>query len=97
MKLSITVAVPKMTRKVDLGIIYRILAAIRDSPTKSLNFTEIVKATGLSPNTVGKYIILMKEKKLVEEKTNKERRFYITEKGDDFVFLISRAIALLGE
>lgn len=86
-----------MPKKVDVGIMYYILVAIRDSPSRSLNFTEIVKQTGYSPNTVAKYIEIMKAKGLVEEKANKERRFYLTKKGEDFVFLFSRAIALLGE
>ncbi len=94
---SAFVKVKGLPRKIDLGVIYRILLAIRDSPTRSLNFTELVKQTGLSPNTVGKYIEIMKSKGLVEERANKERRFYITKKGEDFVFLFSRTLALLGE
>jgi len=94
---SAFVRVGGLPKKVDVGIMYYILVAIRDSPSRSLNFTEIVKQTGYSPNTVAKYIEIMKAKGLVEEKANKERRFYLTKKGEDFVFLFSRAIALLGE
>lgn len=96
-KVSAFVKVKGLPKKLDVGVIYHVLVAIRDSPTRSLNFTEIVKQTGYSPNTIGKYIEIMKAKGLVEEKANKERRFYITKKGEDFVFLFSRAIALLGE
>jgi len=94
---SAFVRVGGLPKKVDVGIMYYILVVIRDSPSRSLNFTEIVKQTGYSPNTVAKYIEIMKAKGLVEEKANKERRFYLTKKGEDFVFLFSRAIALLGE
>jgi len=82
--------------KVDLYAAYKILLALKESPSKSLNVSEIVKATGLSPNTVEKYIEILKARQLIEEKRNKERKIIITQKGEDYVFLFSRLLAIFG-
>ena len=87
----------KVLRAIDFISIYRILLALHESPSKSLNVSELMKKTGLSPNTIIKYVEIMKVKGLIEERRNKERRFYITRKGEDFVFLFTRLLSLWGE
>lgn len=83
--------------KYDLVTMYRILLAIKESPRGSLNLTELVKAARMSASTIEKYVEVLKKYGLIEEKTNRERRFYLTTKGNDFLFLFGRVLALLGE
>ena len=84
----------KPLRRQDLGVVYRILLAIKEGHR---NVTKVTRATGLSPNTVEKYVEIMKAKGLITEERNKERRFRITKKGEDFIFLFQRILILWGE
>jgi len=77
--------------------VYRILSALRESETKSLNVVDLVERAKVSPTTLEKYIEVLKARGFITEKRNKERRIYITSKGEDFLFLFSRLLALWGE
>ena len=62
-----------------------------------MNITELIKELRMSASTIEKYVEVLKAYGLVEEKANRERRFYLTRKGEDYIFLMSRVFALLGE
>ncbi len=91
---SVYVKNGKTMKRQDLGIVYRILVCIREGNN---NVSKIVKCSGASPSTVLKYLEVMKSKGLITERTNKERIFHTTRKGEDFIFLFSRLLALWGE
>jgi DNA-binding transcriptional ArsR family regulator len=47
--------------------IRRIFRAIEEGPPEGMSYTEIARATNFSQNTVGKYMLLLIERKLVME------------------------------
>ena len=88
--------VSKMGKRIDLVVVYKILLALKEHGG-SLNVTQLIKAIKSSGTTVERYVEILKSRGLVEEKSNRERRIYITKKGEDYIFLFSRLLAVFGE
>ncbi|WFO75631.1 hypothetical protein J4526_01755 [Desulfurococcaceae archaeon MEX13E-LK6-19] len=84
-----------MPRGIDLVILYRMLVCVRDSG--SMNVTQLVRCVGGSASTITRYVDLAVSWGLLEEETGRERRLRLTRKGEDFLFLFSRLLALVPE
>ena len=82
--------------RVDLSVIYRLLLCLKEN-NGSLNITQLVKCSKSSATTIERYVEIMKAKGLITEEVNRERRIKITRKGEDYLFLFSRLLALIGE
>ncbi|BEP17068.1 hypothetical protein PYJP_04200 [Pyrofollis japonicus] len=83
--------------RADLATIYRYLLCIKEAGGKA-NLTGLQKCGGGSMTTVSKYVEIMKAKGLIEEEEGgRERVFKLTRKGEDYLFLFARLLALIGE
>ena len=78
----------------DMSIVYRILLCIKEGKN---NITEIVRCGNFSASTVERYIETIKSKGFIEEESGRERKFRLTKKAEDFIFLYTRLAVLWGE
>lgn len=88
-----------MGRKIraDLAVLYRYLLCIKEAGGR-MNLTQLQKCGGGSMTTVSKYVEIMKAKGLIEEEEGgRERVFRITKRGEDYIFLFTRLLVLIGE
>ena len=83
--------------RVNLLVAYRLMVCIKGLGG-SANLTQLIRCTKSSATTVSRYVEVLKQRELIEEEpSRRERRFRLTRRGEDFVFLVGRALALLGE
>ena len=84
-------------RKIDIGIIVKLLRFLAERPGKSANVSEIVKGIHISYATAKYYIDFLVERGIVDVKVKgKEKTVTLTEKGYDLLLAVNRVYALLG-
>ena len=81
----------------DLLVAYRLMVCVRELGG-SANVTQLIRCAGSSASTVTKYVRELLGQGLLEEVVGgRGRRVRLTRRGEDFLFLVGRALALLGE
>ena len=78
----------------DLVKIFKILEYINNNPGCSVS--DIVKNVKISFANANKYLTILEERGAIESKGEKPKKFYISKKGINFLYLLERAVNELG-